>query len=228
MSEAPGLFTALGVLIRRDLLLALRRRAQILNPLVFFVIVVTLFPLGLGPEPNLLQKLAPGVLWVAALLSAMLSLEAMFHSDFEDGSLEQLLLAPQPVFITVIAKVLTHWLLSGLPLLLLAPLLALWLHLSPDAIVVLLASLALGTPVLSLIGAIGVALTVGLRRGGVLLSLLVLPLYIPVLIMGAGAVDAAASGLAADAHLSILGALLLLSLSLAPWAAGAALRISVE
>ncbi|MDA1107490.1 MAG: heme exporter protein CcmB [Proteobacteria bacterium] len=228
MSEAPGLFTALGVLIRRDLLLALRRRAQILNPLVFFVIVVTLFPLGLGPEPNLLQKLAPGVLWVAALLSAMLSLEAMFHSDFEDGSLEQLLLAPQPVFITVIAKVLTHWLLSGLPLLLLAPLLALWLHLSPDAIVVLLASLALGTPVLSLIGAIGVALTVGLRRGGVLLSLLVLPLYIPVLIMGAGAVDAAASGLAAGAHLSILGALLLLSLSLAPWAAGAALRISVE
>lgn len=228
MSEAPGLFTALGVLIRRDLLLALRRRAQILNPLVFFVIVVTLFPLGLGPEPNLLQKLAPGVLWVAALLSAMLSLEAMFHSDFEDGSLEQLLLAPQPVFITIIAKVLTHWLLSGLPLLLLAPLLALWLHLSPEAIVVLLASLALGTPVLSLIGAIGVALTVGLRRGGVLLSLLVLPLYIPVLIMGAGAVDAAASGLAAGAHLSILGALLLLALSLAPWAAGAALRISVE
>lgn len=228
MNEAPGLLTALGVLIRRDLLLALRRRAQILNPLVFFVIVVTLFPLGLGPEPNLLQKLAPGVLWVAALLAAMLSLEAMFHSDFEDGSLEQLLLAPQPVFITIIAKVLTHWLLSGLPLLLLAPLLALWLHLSPEAIVVLLASLALGTPVLSLIGAIGVALTVGLRRGGVLLSLLVLPLYIPVLIMGAGAVDAAASGLAAGAHLSILGALLLLSLSLAPWAAGAALRISVE
>ncbi|MDO9371318.1 MAG: heme exporter protein CcmB [Gammaproteobacteria bacterium] len=228
MNEAPGLLAALGVLIRRDLLLAMRRRAQILNPLVFFVIVVTLFPLGLGPEPNLLQKLAPGVLWVAALLAAMLSLEAMFHSDFEDGSLEQLLLAPQPVFITIIAKVLTHWLLSGLPLLLLAPLLALWLHLSPDAIVVLLASLALGTPVLSLIGAIGVALTVGLRRGGVLLSLLVLPLYIPVLIMGAGAVDAAASGLAAGAHLSMLGALLLLSLSLAPWAAGAALRISVE
>ncbi len=228
MNATPGVFAVLGVLIRRDLLLALRRRAQILNPLVFFVIVVTLFPLGLGPEPNLLQKLAPGVLWVAALLSAMLSLEAMFHSDFEDGSLEQLLLAPQPAFVTVLAKVLTHWLLSGLPLLLLAPLLALWLHLSPEAIVVLMASLALGTPVLSLIGAIGVALTVGLRRGGVLLSLLVLPLYIPVLIMGAGAVDAAASGLAAGAHLSMLGALLLLSLSLAPWAAGAALRISVE
>lgn len=228
MREVPGVLTALGVLIRRDLLLALRRRAQILNPLVFFVIVVTLFPLGVGPEPNLLQKLAPGVLWVAALLSAMLSLEAMFHSDFEDGSLEQLLLAPQPVFVTVLAKVLAHWLLSGLPLLLLAPMLALWLHMSGDAIVVLMVTLALGTPVLSLIGAIGVALTVGLRRGGVLLSLLVLPLYIPVLIMGAGAVDSAASGLAVDAHLSIMGALLLLSLSLAPWAAGAALRISVE
>lgn len=228
MREVPGVLSALGVLIRRDLLLALRRRAQILNPLVFFVIVVTLFPLGVGPEPNLLQKLAPGVLWVAALLSAMLSLEAMFHSDFEDGSLEQLLLAPQPVFTTVLAKVLAHWLLSGLPLLLLAPMLALWLHLPGDAIVVLMITLALGTPVLSLIGAIGVALTVGLRRGGVLLSLLVLPLYIPVLIMGAGAVDSAASGLAVDAHLSIMGALLLLSLSLAPWAAGAALRISVE
>lgn len=228
MREVPGVLSALGALIRRDLLLALRRRAQILNPLVFFVIVVTLFPLGVGPEPNLLQKLAPGVLWVAALLSAMLSLEAMFHSDFEDGSLEQLLLAPQPVFVTVLAKVLAHWLLSGLPLLLLAPMLALWLHLSGDAIVVLMVTLALGTPVLSLIGAIGVALTVGLRRGGVLLSLLVLPLYIPVLIMGAGAVDSAASGLAVDAHLSIMGALLLLSLSLAPWAAGAALRISVE
>jgi len=228
MREVPGVLAALGVLIRRDLLLALRRRAQILNPLVFFVIVVTLFPLGVGPEPNLLQKLAPGVLWVAALLSAMLSLEAMFHSDFEDGALEQLLLAPQPVFTTVLAKVLAHWLLSGLPLLLLAPMLALWLHLPADAIVVLMVTLALGTPVLSLIGAIGVALTVGLRRGGVLLSLLVLPLYIPILIMGAGAVDSAASGLAVDAHLSIMGALLLLSLSLAPWAAGAALRISVE
>lgn len=228
MREVPGVLSALGVLIRRDLLLALRRRAQILNPLVFFVIVVTLFPLGVGPEPNLLQKLAPGVLWVAALLSAMLSLEAMFHSDFEDGALEQLLLAPQPVFTTVLAKVLAHWLLSGLPLLLLAPMLALWLHLPTDAIVVLMVTLALGTPVLSLIGAIGVALTVGLRRGGVLLSLLVLPLYIPILIMGAGAVDSAASGLAVDAHLSIMGALLLLSLSLAPWAAGAALQISVE
>ena len=228
MREVPGVLSALGVLIRRDLLLALRRRAQILNPLVFFVIVVTLFPLGVGPESNLLQKLAPGVLWVAALLSAMLSLEAMFHSDFEDGALEQLLLMPQPVFVIVLAKVLAHWLLSGLPLLLLAPMLALWLHLPGDAIGVLMVTLALGTPVLSLIGAIGVALTVGLRRGGVLLSLLVLPLYIPVLIMGAGAVDSAASGLAVEAHLSIMGALLLLSLSLAPWAAGAALRISVE
>ncbi|MCL5668957.1 MAG: heme exporter protein CcmB, partial [Gammaproteobacteria bacterium] len=143
MSGAAGVWGALGTLIRRDLLLALRRRAQALNPLVFFVIVVTLFPLGLGPAPNLLQKLAPGVLWVAALLSVMLSLEAMFHSDFEDGSLEQLLLVPQPVFIIVLAKTLTHWLLSGLPLLLLAPMLALWLHLPGEAILVLLITLAL-------------------------------------------------------------------------------------
>jgi heme exporter protein B len=228
MSEGPGIMTVLGALIRRDLLLALRRRAQALNPLVFFVIVVTLFPLGLGPEPNLLQKLAPGVLWVAALLSAMLSLESMFHSDFEDGSLEQLLLVPQPVFIIVLAKALTHWLLSGLPLLLLAPLLALWLHLPNEAVRVLLITLVLGTPVLSLIGAIGVALTVGLRRGGVLLSLLVLPLYIPVLIMGAGAVDGAAAGLSVGAQLSILGALLAFAVTLAPWAAAAALRISME
>ncbi|MEW6353011.1 MAG: heme exporter protein CcmB [Pseudomonadota bacterium] len=223
-----GLIKVFGILVWRDLLLALRRRAQIMNPLMFFVIVVTLFPLGIGPEPNLLQTLAPGVIWVAALLAAMLSLESIFHSDFEDGSLEQLLLIPHPLSVTVLAKAAAHWLTTGLPLLFLAPLLAVLLHLPNEAIRVLVLSLVLGTPVLSLIGAIGVALTVGLRRGGVLLSLLVLPLYIPVLIFAAGAVDNAAGGLPVTAHLSILGALLAFTLSLSPWAAAAALRISVE
>lgn len=216
------------VILRRDLTLALRRRAQIMNPLMFFVIVVTLFPLGLGPEPNLLQSLAPGIIWVAALLAAMLSLDAIFHSDFEDGSLEQLLMTPAPLSVIVLAKVVAHWLLAGLPLLVLAPLLAVLLHLPGDAIQVLVITLLLGTPVLSLIGVIGVALTVGLRRGGVLLSLLILPLYIPVLIFATGAVDRVVGGLSITGSLSILGALLALTLSLSPWAAAAALRISVE
>jgi heme exporter protein B len=216
------------IVLRRDLTLALRRRAQIMNPLIFFVIVVTLFPLGLGPEANLLQTIAPGVIWVAALLAAMLSLDSMFHADWEDGSLEQLLMTPYPLSLTILAKVVAHWLLSGLPLLLLAPLLAVLLHLPGDVIQVLVVTLALGTPILSLIGAIGVALTVGLRRGGVLLSLLILPLFIPVLIFATGAVDSAAGGVSFAAQLYILGALLALSLSLAPAAAAAALRISVE
>ncbi len=216
------------VILRRDLTLALRRRAQIMNPLLFFVIAVTLFPLGVGPEPNLLQTLAPGVIWVAALLAAMLSLESMFHGDFADGSLEQLLMTPHPLSVIVLAKVTAHWLLTGLPLLILAPLLAVLLHLPAESIQILIVTLAIGTPVLSLIGAIGVALTVGLRRGGVLLSLLILPLYIPVLIFATSAVDAAAGGLPVTAHLSILGALLALALSLSPWATAAALRISME
>src|SRR3990172_1378139 len=227
MSDA-GLPKGFLVILKRDLTLALRRRAQIMNPLIFFVIVITLFPLGVGPEPNILQTLAPGVIWVAALLAAMLSLESIFHSDFEDGTLEQLLMTQHPLSVTILAKVTAHWLLAGLPLLILAPLLAVLLHLPGDAIQVLVITLALGTPILSLIGAIGVALTVGLRRGGVLLSLLVLPLYIPVLIFGAGAIDSASGGLPVSAHLSILGALLALSLSLSPLAAAAALRISVE
>lgn len=223
-----SLSTVFRVILRRDLTLALRRRAQIMNPLMFFVIVVTLFPLGLGPEPNLLQSLAPGIIWVAALLAAMLSLDAIFHSDFEDGSLEQLLMTPAPLSVIVLAKVVAHWLLAGLPLLVLAPLLAVLLHLPGDAIQVLVITLLLGTPVLSLIGVIGVALTVGLRRGGVLLSLLILPLYIPVLIFATGAVDRVVGGLSITGSLSILGALLALTLSLSPWAAAAALRISVE
>lgn len=227
MSDA-GLLKVFLVILKRDLTLALRRRAQIMNPLIFFVIAVTLFPLGIGPEPNMLQTLAPGVIWVAALLAAMLSLESIFHADFEDGTLEQLLMTMHPLSVTILAKVVAHWLLSGLPLLILAPLLAVLLHLPNDAIQILILTLALGTPVLSLIGAIGVALTVGLRRGGVLLSLLVLPLYIPVLIFGTGAVESVAGGLSATAHLSILGAFLALTISLAPWATAVALRISME
>ena len=224
----PNLRQACSALLRRDLTLALRHRGEIANPLLFFVLVVSLFPLGLGPESRTLQTIAPGVIWVAALLAALLSLEGIFRSDFEDGSLEQLLLSPHPAALLVLTKVIAHWLISGLPLIVVAPLLGVLLHLPQAAMGALLASLTLGTPVLSLIGAIGVALTVGLRRGGVLLSLLVLPLYVPVLIFGASAVSDAAIGLPITAQLYFIGALLALALTLAPLAAAAALRISVS
>ena len=215
-------------IIARDLRLAMRRRADIVSALFFFVIVVSLFPLGVGPEPELLRKLAPGVLWVAALLATMLSLPRLFADDYRDGTLEQLALAPQPLALIVLGKVLAHWLVSGLPLALLAPVLGLQFDLSNDALWVLTASLLLGTPALSGIGAIGAALTLGVRGGGVLLSLLVLPLYIPVLIFGAGAVDATVSGLGAQAHLSLLAALTLAGVFFAPWPTAAALRIALE
>jgi heme exporter protein B len=223
----PRLIPAFLLLLQRDLMLAFRHRSELANPLLFFVMVVSLFPLGLGPEPNILQRIAPGVIWVAALLSALLSLDTIFRSDFEDGSLEQLLLSPHPASVLVIAKVVAHWLVTGLPLLLLAPLLGVLFHLSLQATLALVLTLTLGTPVLSLLGAIGVALTVALKRGGVLLSLLLLPLYIPVLIFAASAVDAASDGLPVTAQLSFLGALLALALSLAPVASAAALRISL-
>ncbi len=221
-------FKAFYFLLKRDLILNFRRRAEIANPLLFFVIVITLFPLGVGAKPQLLQTMAPGVIWVAALLAAMLSLDHIFRSDFEDGSLEQLLLSGHPVSVLVLAKVAAHWLVTGLPLLLVAPLLAVLLGLPADAMGVLVVTLLLGTPVLSLVGAIGVALTVGLRRGGIILSLLVLPLYIPVLIFASNAVDMAASGLSVTAQLSMLAAFLALALTLAPWPAAAALRISLS
>lgn len=215
-------------IIRRDLLLAMRRRTDIFTTLFFFIIVVSLFPLGIGPELDILRKIAPGVVWVAALLASMLALERLFAVDYADGALEQMLLTPQPVSLLVIGKVFAHWLVTGAPLVVMAPLLGLQYDLSADALGVLLFSLLLGTPALSLIGAIGAALTLGLRGGGVLVSLLVLPLYIPVLIFGAGAVEASASGLGAESHLSMLGAILLASLLLAPIATAAALRVSVE
>ncbi len=220
--------SAFYLLLKRDLTLAYRHRAELANPLLFFVIVVSLFPLGISPESKDLQDIAPGIIWVAALLAAMLSLDSLFRSDFEDGSLEQIALSANSLPLMVLAKVLAHWLLTGLPLILLAPLLGVLLFLPETAMFTLIATLALGTPVLSLIGAIGVALTVGLRRGGVLLSLLVLPLYIPVLIFAADAVSEAAKGFEVAGQLYFLGALLSLSLTLAPFATASALRISLS
>jgi len=223
-----GLMTAVRATLVRDLTLLLRRRGEVLNPLVFFALVITLFPIAISPDPELLAVIAPGLLWVAALLAALLSLDSLFRSDYDDGSLEQLLLAPQPLVALSLAKVAVHWLLTGLPLALMAPILGIMLALPAGSYAVLALSLALGTASLSLIGAIGAALTVGLARGGVLLSLLVLPLYIPVLIFGAGAVQAAIFGEGVSAHLAILGALLAASLMLAPWAIAASLRISIN
>jgi heme exporter protein B len=215
-------------IIQRDLLLAVRRRADVLTTLFFFIIVVSLFPLGVGPEMSMLRVMAPGVVWVAALLASMLSLGRMFSGDHLDGTLEQMLLSPQSLALLVLGKALAHWLVTGVPLVLMAPVLGIQYDLPGDALLVLTASLLLGTPVLSLIGAIGAALTLGLRGGGVLVSLLVLPLYIPVLIFGAGAVEASSAGLGSGAHMSLLGAFLLASLVLAPWTAAVSLRISME
>lgn len=219
---------AFMLLLRRDLTLAFRRRAELINPLLFFVLVTALFPLGIGSNPELLQAIGPGVIWVAALLASLLSLESVFRSDFEDGSLEQFLLSAHPVSILVLAKVLAHWLVTGLPLLVITPLLGILLDLPGESIQVLMLTLVLGTPVLSLVGSIGVALTVGLRRGGMILSLLVLPLYVPVLIFAANAVETAAAGLPITAHLSMLSGLLVLALSLSPVATAASLRVSLS
>ncbi|MBI5435687.1 MAG: heme exporter protein CcmB [Nitrosomonadales bacterium] len=223
-----SLFGLLRLVISRDLMLAMRRRADVLTTLIFFVMVVSLFPLGVGPELGMLRKMAPGVVWVAALLASMLSLGRMFSADYLDGTLEQMLLAPQSLSVLVLGKILAHWMLSGLPLVLMAPVLGLQFDMSVQSLWVLIASLLLGTPVLSMIGAVGAALTLGLRGGGVLVSLLVLPLCIPVLIFGTGAVEAAASGMSVASHLSLLGALLVLALVFTPWVTAQALRISME
>ena len=215
-------------ILRRDLLLAFRRRSDVATTLFFFLIVSSLFPLGIGPEPAVLSSIAPGVLWVAALLAGMLSLTRLFSADFTDGTLEQMLLAPQPLALLVLAKVFAHWMICGLPVVLLAPIIGLQFALPNDALLILVLALFLGTPALSLIGAIGAALTLGVRGSGLLIALLVLPLYIPVLIFGAGAVAASQHGMTAQAHLSLLAACSLLSLVLAPMATAAALRISVE
>ncbi len=215
--------------LSRDILLAMRRRTDVLTTLFFFVIVVSLFPLGVGTEKQILRILGPGVVWVAALLASMLALERLFAADYEDGTLEQMLMTPQPLSVLVLAKVTAHWLLTGLPLVIIAPLIGLQYHLPDVAQAAMMLSLLLGTPVLSLIGAIGAALTLGLRGGGILLSLLILPLYIPVLVYGAGAVTVSAIDFAdTQPYFALLGSFLLLGLVFAPLAAAAALRISME
>ncbi|AHL76165.1 heme transporter [Stutzerimonas stutzeri] len=215
------------LLLARETRLLFRRPAELANPLVFFAIVIALFPLAVGPESQLLRTISPGLIWVAALLAVLLSLDGLFRSDFEDGSLEQWVVSPHPLALLVLAKVLAHWLFSGLALVLLAPLLGLMLGMPVSALPVLLVSLLLGTPILSLLGAVGAALTVGLKRGGLLLALLILPLYIPVLILGSGALQAALQGLPALGYLLWLSSLTALAVTLSPFAIAAGLKISV-
>ena len=220
-----GLF---ALVVKRDLLLAMRRRADVLTTLIFFVMVVSLFPLGVGPEMDMLRKMASGVVWVAALLASMLSLPRMFAADHADGTLEQMMIAPQSLSVLVLGKIIAHWMLSGLPLALIAPVLGLQFDMSAPALWTLVLALLLGTPVLSMIGAVGAALTLGLRGGGVLVSLLVLPLCIPVLVFGAGAVEAVTSGMSEASNMSLLGAFMLFALVFTPFVAAQALRISME
>ncbi|AAO57105.1 heme exporter protein CcmB [Pseudomonas syringae group genomosp. 3] len=216
-----------AALILREARLLARRPAELANPLVFFALVIALFPLAIGPDTQLLQALSPGLLWVAALLAVLLSLDGLFRGDFEDGSLEQWVLSPHPLALLILGKVLAHWVFSGLALVLLSPVLALMLGLPVQCLPVLMLSLLLGTPVLSLLGAVGAALTVGLKRGGVLLALLILPLYIPVLILGSAALQAALQGVSATGYLLWLGSLTVLAITLTPFAIAAGLKISV-
>ncbi|WP_261893973.1 heme exporter protein CcmB [Vibrio cyclitrophicus] len=222
------MISSMTTIIRRELLIAFRRQADIFNPLWFFIIVITLFPLSIGPEPNLLARIAAGIVWVAALLSALLSLERLFRDDFQDGALEQMMLMSIPLQLVVLSKVIAHWLLTGLPLILISPLLAVLLSLDFDTWLSVVLTLLVGAPALSFIGAIGVALTVGLQKGGVLLSLLILPLYIPILIFATSAIDAAALGVAYNGQLAVLGAMLMGAMTLTPFAISAALRVSVN
>jgi len=219
--------SVLSLLLRREARLLARRPAELVNPLVFFAIVIALFPLAVGPDADLLRTLSPGLVWVAALLAVLLSLDGLFRSDYEDGSLEQWVLSPHPLALLVLVKVLTHWAFSGLALVIVSPVLAVMLGLPVASIPVLLASLLLGTPVLSLLGAVGAALTVGLKRGGLLLALLILPLYIPVLILGSGALQASLQGMPVGGYLLWLGSLAALAVTLTPFATAAGLKISV-
>lgn len=213
---------------KKDCLLAFRQRSEIVNPLLFFVMVIMLFPLGVGPEPKLLSRMAPGIIWVAALLSTMLGLEKMFREDFQDGTLEQMLLSPFPTSLAVLAKVFAHWTITGLPLVLMTPMFAMLLNLDSTSLNATILTLLIGTPLLSLIGAIGAALTVGLQKGGVILSLLVLPLYIPVLIFATSAIDTSSMMLDYSSQLAILGAMLAIAVISAPFAVSSALKVSVS
>lgn len=216
------------LVLKRDLTISLRHRDDIFNPILFFIIVITLFPLGIGPEINTLSRIAPGIIWVAALLASLLSLDRLFKADYRDGSLEQLLLSPHPLFILVLAKIVAHWLITAVPLIFIAPLLAVLLHLHTDSYLALFLTLLIGTPILSFIGAIGAALTVGIKKGGVLLSLIILPLYIPVLIFATSAIDTAAMNLPYSGQLAIIAAMFFLSLILAPFAVSSALKVSTN
>ena len=227
-TQKISVFQAMGALLRRDLLIALRERGDMLQPVLFFIIVVSLFPLSVTPDRLLLMQAGPGIIWVAALLATLLALDGIFRPDFEDGTLEQLVLSPHPLSLLVLAKTVAHWLVTGLPLILIAPLLGVLMQLPLNAIVVLCIALLLGTPALSLIGAVGVGLTVGVRKSGVLLSLVILPLYVPVLIFGAGAVQALMVSLDPAPHLLLLGSFSLFSLAVCPVASAAALKISVN
>ncbi len=226
--NAPGLFALVRLVVSRDLRIAVRRWDQVVQPLIFFVIVTTLFPLAISPALDELRQIAPGVLWVAAMLASLLALESLFRPDVEDGTMEQWVLSGQPVSVLLLAKTAAHWLLAGLPLVLTAPFVGAALGMSSDVWPVLMLTLALGTGALSVLGAIGAALTVSVRRGSVLLALLVLPLEMPVLIFGARAVDLAMQGESVVGPLNLLAAMLLLFLSLGPFAMAAAMRISVE
>ncbi|OWF65168.1 heme exporter protein CcmB [Polynucleobacter hirudinilacicola] len=219
---------ALLAIIRRDLLLVMRRKSEVLTALFFFVVVTSLFPLGIGADAALLRKIAPGVIWVAALLATLLGLHRMFAADYQDGALEQMALSPQPMVLLVAGKIIAHWMVCGLPLVLLAPIIGIQFDLDANSLSVLMATLLLGTPVLSLLGSIGAALTLGVRGGSVLMSLLILPLYIPVLIFGAGAVYANSVGLDISGHFSLLSALLILALAFVPWVSAAAVKIAIE
>jgi heme exporter protein B len=219
--------TALATVLRRDLLLAMRQRADVVNTLLFFLVVVSMVPLGVGPEPETLRRIAPGIIWVAALLAALLSFGRLFANDHADGTLEQMLLTGEPLSLIVLAKCAAHWLVTGLPITVMSVLLGVMFNLQADTLGILVLSLLMGTPALSLIGAVGAALTLGLRGGGVLITLLVLPLYTPALIFGAGAVGGILSGTGAEAHLSLLGAFFLVSFTVAPWIAAASLKVSL-
>ncbi|KXW55234.1 heme exporter protein CcmB [Ferrovum sp. PN-J185] len=223
-----NLFSTIYCMARRDLTLALRHKTEILTALFFFVIVVNLLPLGVGPDPKLLSKIAPGVVWIGALLATLLGLPRLFAHDYQDGTLEQLSLSPRSFTLIVLGKIMAHWIVAGLPVVLITPLLGIQFNLSGPIIGVLMLTLVLGTPVLSLIGAIGAALTLGVRGGGVLLSLLILPLYIPVLIFGAGAAEAYRAGLDMTGYLWLLAALDLLALFFAPWVSAIALKVALE
>jgi len=227
-ASSQSLSAVLMHVLKRELLTAFRHRQSLINPLVFFAIVIVLFPLGVSPEPEFLKMASVGLVWVAALLSTMLSLDRLFQSDYDDGSLEQLVLCPEPLYLLLLVKSLVHWSLTGLPLIFMSPFLALMLHLPPEHLPVMLLTLVMGTPVISLIGGIGAALTVSLRSGGVLVSLLVLPLTIPVLIFGSGTVQASIDGLPILGHLAIMGMMLVLALTLSPFATAAALKMSVS